>query len=194
MFTEHAGPVDYSGWVRDVLDATFLDSPDRGQRDWRDVAVNAALDASTAEWVWFTEQDLIVTNGADFWGQWERCIARGRALVIPDDNGRFHPAHLLIPRPLVERTTRYFGPVPVDHFYAFSRELFALTRPVNALRTGYRHMQGVSHNHHLMDRDEPPNFRRDEFRAYLADSLRVSVPLHPQWVWRAQQEIRSGHL
>ena len=67
VFTEHDGP-DRSGWVRaNFPEATCIDSPARGDRDWRDVAVNAALDLSEADRVWFTEQDFEITDPAVFW-------------------------------------------------------------------------------------------------------------------------------
>ena len=116
VFTEHAGP-DLSPFVRSVFpDVTFIEA--RGEGDWRDVAVNAALDRSTAEWVWFTEQDLIA-------GPWPDLTAD--AYGFPEGNGRWHPASLFVRRSIIDRTRRYFGTPPVDHFWMFSQELDALT-------------------------------------------------------------------
>ena len=68
VFTDHAGE-DISPFVRQRMtaDITFLDSHADG-RDWRDAAINLALDCSGSEWIWFTEQDLTILRPGTFWG------------------------------------------------------------------------------------------------------------------------------
>ena len=187
VFTAHGG-TDLSGFVRGNLDATFCESADRD--DWRDGAVNGALESSDAEWVWFTEQDFLVTEA--FWAS--VAAARSQAIgFVESDSGRWHPACLFVRRAAVEQTSRYFGPEPVDHFYRFGRELERVTRlsPI----TGYEHLQGVSQNHALLDRGETAGlWRMDRFRAYLVDCLAADVPLHPGWAERARRIIEQGAL
>ena len=173
---------DLSGWLRGQLDATCLDSPDRTDRDWRDVAVNHALDHSTAEWVWFTEQDFTITDPDAFWPQMDR--TRGWL-----EGDRWHPSSLLVRRADIERTSRYFGTPPVDHFWQFGRELERIT-DIAHLDGGWAHQQGVSNNHHLIDAGiDAGVFQRDAFRAYLRASLDAPVELHPDWAARARREI-----
>jgi hypothetical protein len=159
-----------------------FDSPDRGDRDWRDVAVNAALDRSDATHVWFTEQDWF--GRLDFVGD-----AVG---FKENDEDRWHPANLYVSRALIERTSRYFGPDPVDHFTKFGAELDALTT-VRHLAPGYEHLQGLSQNHYLTDHGiDAGVFKRERYRRYLADCLASSVPLHPRWVENARHELGSA--
>ena len=180
MFTEHDGDDDYREFVRSVTDADCLDSPDRGDRDWRDVAVNFALDRSTAEWVWFGEQDFIIPPD---W-RWPDFTADAYGWQEHDD--RWHPSCLFVRRRVIDRTRRYFGNVPVDHFYAFGREVAAQT-PIEPLAPGFEHLQGTSQNHYLIEAGiEQGIFAPARFRRYLADCLAVSVPLHPEWVAHAK--------
>lgn len=204
VFTEHEGR-DLSPFVRDNFpEAECFDSPPRGDRDWRDVAVNAALDRSDAEWVWFTEQDFLILRPKWFWGAIE--LAEDPLWARPWDaiglvepvSERWHPACLFVRRKTINATTRYFGTDPVDHFYAFGRELgrvFDLDYRWSALTAGrdYEHLQGTSQNHWLIDRGEDAGvFRRERFRQYLRDCLAVSVPLEEEWAAGARREISRG--
>lgn len=184
VFTDHHGP-DISGWVREVTDATFLDSRSNG--DWRDAAVNMALEVSDAQRVWFTEQDFLITDPDRFWSQTD-----GPAVGWQEHDDRWHPSSLFVDRGLIERTSRYFGPDPIDHFYAFGRELERLI-PIKRLEGGFEHLQGTSQNHSLIDRGlDDGVFKRDRFRRYLSDSLEAGVPLHPGWADRARREIERA--
>lgn len=182
VLTEHPGP-DLSVWLRESFDVDWLDLSTGA--DWRDAAVNTALDHSTAEWVWFTEQDFFVRDG--FW----ESVAAGRSQAIgfvEPDSERWHPACLFVRRAAIDQTSRYFGPDPVDHFYRFGRELQRMTRL--SLVTGYEHLQGVSQNHALIDRGETAGlWRMGRFRRYLVDCLAADVPLHPGWAERARRVI-----
>ena len=186
-FTEHPGD-DLSAFVRDNLDAEWVHASPVG--DWRDAAVNAALDASDAEWVWFTEQDFIIKDPKAFWQS--VAVARTQAIgFVEPDSGRWHPACLFVRREAIDQTSRYFGPDPVDHFYRFGRELERITRlhPVQ----GYEHLQGVSQNHALLDRGETAGlWRMDRFRQYLTDCLAADVPHHPGWAERARRTIEGS--
>jgi hypothetical protein len=186
VFTEHHDGYDYRDFIRDNVDAECFDSPYPNGRDWRDVAVNFALDKSDAEWVWFTEQDFRIVHPA----YWHSHMNARNVAGFTDDNGRLHPASLYVRRAIVEATSRYFGPEPVDHFYTFTQEL----PPVFSWLEGFTHMQGLSHNHFLTENGiDEGVFKRDEFRSYLAEALRADVPLHPTWVEAATRELeRAG--
>ena len=183
VFTELAGPTDYRDFLRENLPAECYDS-DPGGRDWRDVAVNLALDHSTSERVWFTEQDFEVTEA--FWPQFTPTA------VVPEDGSRLaHPCCLLTERTLIERTSRYFGTPPVDHFWLFGNELGELT-PLTPIEGGYRHWQAISEGQMLIGQGERPKFHPDQFHDWLRQSLSADVPLHPEWARRARAELERG--
>lgn len=190
-FTEHDG-FDYSGFVREAMaddNVTFLDSYRSIDRDWRDQAVNDALNLSTAEWVWFTEQDFFITDPSRFWDEVEGLHFTNDAMGWMEPGGRWHPSCLFVRRSAIEETPRYFGPVPVDHFWTFGRQLL-----VWHLTPGrWEHMQGLSQNHYLVDNDiVPGRFREDVFAKYIATSLLVSVPLHPDWARKGEAYVRTS--
>ena len=184
--TNTQGPTDYRSFVRDALGGTVetFDAPTDGE--WRDRAVNAALDRSTAEWVWFTEQDLFVKDER-FWDYlnptWSEAI-----VGWVDETPRLHPSCLLVSRWCIERTSRYFGPDPIDHFYTFSEELQG-TRYAIPVDGTWEHLQGLSHNHYLMDTGQPVTFKPDRFRRYLQDCLMSGVLLEPRWRERAERAL-----
>ena len=185
VFTEHDGP-DYRDWISDNLPGVeCFDSPDRGKRDWRDVAVNAALDRSDACRVWFTEQDFITSP--IYWKAVE--ATRTPAIGWREWNtDRWHPSSLFVDRVLIEGTTRYFGTPPVDHFYTFGKELDAQT-DVSSIGWGFEHLAGLSQNHHLIDTGERDGlYDLSRFRRYLRSCLASDVPLHPDWAERARTE------
>ena len=116
--------------------------------------------------------------------------AEGAVIGFDAGDGRpLHPASLFVDRGLIDQTSRYFGPEPIDHFYTFGKELRELAEPT-LLTGGFRHMQGVTQNHSLIDQGEDTGvFKRDQFRDYLQDCLAADVPLHPEWIARAKKEI-----
>jgi hypothetical protein len=192
-FTAHPGP-NYVDFVREAMnpdDVTFLDARETHGRDWRDVAVNAALDVSDAEWVWFTEQDFFITDPDWFWSVVDRGSDTMDAVGIPEPGGRrAHPACLFVKRTSIEHTDRYFGTEPIDHFGAFADQLAG---PVyHVPRYNYEHLQGLSQNHWLVDSGIPDGrFKMDRFAQYLADCMAVSVPLNPTWAEGGQRYLRS---
>lgn len=183
VFTDLAGPTDYSAFVREALPATYLDSPVvRDGRDWRDVAVNAALDASGARRVFFTEQD--VTLG--WWPpDWLPLVGWDA-----DDGRPFHPSALWVDRRLIDRTSRYFGPDPVDHFCQFGRDLVAIQRPFYLIREQVTHMQAITESQMLVGLGERPRFHPERFAEWLREQLTAGVPLHPEWEARARDFLR----
>lgn len=163
---------DFSPFVRATLpNVTFLDTHSQ-ERDWRDVAVNLALDHSKAERVWFTEQDFLITDPA-FWDQTD-----GPVVGIDMDDGRpYHPACLFVDRARINRTARYFGPFPRDHFYTFGAEL----GPGHLITSGYRHFQAISESQMRCGMGLQPTFRPEQFREWVALNLAADVPIDPLW-------------
>lgn len=162
-----------SGFIRaNFPEATFIDAPRVGE--WRDAAVNAALDQSTASHVWFTEQDFLVTDPAVFWPQ-----LTGDLAGVCVDERPLHPACLLASRELIEQTSRDFSS-GIDHFDAFGRELMALADPA-IISGGYRHLQGISESQMLAADGQPPRFLPEQFREWVATNLAADVPIEPGW-------------
>ena len=157
IFSPHPGLLDYRQFVRARLadaDVEFLDAP--GQGEWRDVAVNAALDRSDAEWVWFTEQDFLI-HEPFFWRVVGNCETHGARMIGIKRDERWHPCCLFVKREDVERTPRYFGPEPVDHFWSFGEALVRAGVPKADLDAwlrddgAYTHLAGLSRNHQIID-------------------------------------------
>ena len=170
VFTEHDG-LDYREFVRSAMDdVTFLDSPHEPNKDWRDVAVNAALDVSDAEWVWFTEQDFFITQPDEFWEDVEESERHAVAIGWREPiSHRWHPSSLFAKRSAIDETDRYFGPEPVDHFYNFGRQMEAVGPflPIT-WRKPYEHLQGISQNHWLIDTGQTEGiFNEPRFRRYI---------------------------
>lgn len=200
--TNMGGAVDYRDFVREQMAdiAECFDSPPLDGRDWRDVAVNAALDRSDAEWVWFTEPDFFITDPEEFWvgelapGGPDPTVLRIRlprdpvALGWKEHNPRWHPSSLFVRRWAIDRTARYFGPVPIDHFYTFGVELTAMGDVLYLVPTTYEHLQGLAHNHYLADTGQPVTFHPERFVQYLRDCLLADVTLDPRWGRRAAIE------
>lgn len=185
---------DYTAFVRDRLadlDVEFADVP--YGREWRDSAVNEMLARSDSEWVWFTEQDLLVRIPDRFWMQMRDEFDR-RGVCGWREHGegdRLHPSCLFARRDLVNRTSRDFAPVPGgDHFSLFSEQLEAM-RPPFLLDTIWKfgrydegdaevvHMAGLSFNHQLVTEGAEVTHHPGQFRAYLRDCL--SGDVHPAW-------------
>lgn len=162
------------------------------ESDWRDRAVNACLERSEAEWVWFTEQDLLLCEPDRFLDALVRLVDGSAADAFgwrEAGSDRWHPSCLLVRREAIERTSRYFGPVPVDHFWRFGRELGDVCDLGAVFRFGsiladdvdVIHLAGLSHNHALVDAGGPVTYKPDEFACYLECCLAVAGPLERAW-------------
>ena len=190
-FSPHPGRLDYRDFVREELahldvDLIYPEVP--GGRDWRDVAVNAALDVSDAGWVWFTEQDF--DPDPQLWLYVRVGMRDGYEVIGLRQDGRWHPCCLFVRRALVELTPRYFGPEPVDHFYAFGRKVTELVAPLELPFRLYRHQAGLSRNHQLLDLHQYEEvYRPDEFAAYLRrctqPGTQPKIRLEPRWLRQA---------
>lgn len=157
--------------------------------DWRNDAVRLALRFSDAEWVWFTEQDFIITDPDRFWAIVQSSESFQGA-GFRDTNGRWHPACLFVKRSLIDKTRRYFGPEPVDHFWAFSQELRDIWE-INPMI--FDHIQGLTEAQHLIASGRPLTFKPDRIHQYLRDCLLAGIgdlDLEPQWRERMEKELR----
>ena len=185
------------GGVR-VFDATRADG-----QDWRDTAVNEMLDRSCSEWVWFMEPDFIIRDDKKF----RRAVAKGQMLgdVVgyrEDGEDRRHPSCLIVRRSAIEKTSRYFGDVPVDHFHAFCQELertgarFAdldlRSSKLSDDDGDFTHIGGLSRNEQLVDSREWEEVRRpDEHALYL--TLCMKKRCHPAWSERSKEFVEWVH-
>ena len=209
--TQHDGTpmIDF---VREAMcpdDVTFIDARATGSADWRDVAVNLALNVSDAEWVWFTEQDFFITEPEYFWRLVnELCLGDEYSKPV-DAYGRYddaeaserdhfirnHPSCLFVRRSLIEATSRNFGVTPRgDHFAQFSDEILRVPNSVIMLMNGYgwEHLQGLTQNHWLIDSgQEAGRFKMNRFDQYLRDCLAVTVPLDSDWAERSRRHLRA---
>ena len=161
-------------------------------QDWRDVAVNAALEHSTAEWVWFTEQDFYLKEG--FWQDVAKGIEDGMEVIGIMDGDRLHPCSLMVKREVLEKTGKNFGIEPgrSDHFGIIQRQLSEL-----GARTGivtedrYKHFAGMSHNWRMVSDANQPNYKPAEFLGYLRDCLHSGIELEPNWQKLAERAITA---
>lgn len=187
-FSPTPGLRDLRGHTRPLLEAagvSCIDTRWADGWDWRDAAVNAALNVSDAKWVWFTEPDFEVIN-PEFWELFNSYGVTSSGVVgVRFGEKRWHPCCLLARRNLIEQTDRYFGSEPVDHFYAFGCQLndwFGVHSLDLLEGTHFTHMAGLSHNHTLVERGEPVTYKPDEFAAYLQRCLERTDDLDPSWI------------
>lgn len=186
VFTETNTDPDYSKFVEMALDKEnfvfIYPGPLEPGQDWRDQAVNLALEKSTANWVWFTEQDFMVLTPA-FWAIVSLAMTRSDAIGYKEGQ-RLHPANLWVKREFINKTKKFFGVIPdkLDHFGRFYTELRLSGATIhqmkyeggNNVHDTFYHMNGLSSNLSLIQRGELPNYKEDEFADYLKLSLQVN--------------------
>lgn len=150
-------------------DITFLECPDVRDRDWRDVAVNFALEHSNSDWVWFTEQDIFVLH-TNFWATVLLARKDHDAILYKDDD-RIHPCMAFVKRNAIEQTKKNFGVVPdkSDHFSVFFNQLRLLPQlKITYIdNLNFYHMAGLSQNMSMLERGESIHHKPDEFKQYL---------------------------
>jgi len=187
VFTPATG-FDYSKFLVDELihdDVKCLNSITPQGRDWRDQAVNQALDflqPYSHEWVWFTEQDFIVKDG--FWDFVEKNSNNFRTEAISVYQGdRMHPCSLFIKTTLLNKINTNFGIVEgkLDHFGLIQKHVEKLTNVVKIPENLYYHYNGFSSNWSLLSNGQQPNYQPEEFKKYLQKSLNCGVNLHPKY-------------
>lgn len=146
--------------------------------DWRHDSILAALEISTSDWVWFTEQDCLMRN--TFWD--EISFYLSRADVISYYQGdRMHPCSLFMKREIVEKSSKTFEAFPphYDHFGSIQMSLHNLS-PLIEVRLGdlyLDHANGYSHNFRLLSEGQEPVYEKQQFLNLLNRSLKASTAL-----------------
>lgn len=157
---------------------TFLESePVKAGQDWRSVATNTALKVSDSEWVYFTEQDF--TPLAGFWKEVEDLVKRTEVFGRFQGD-RLHPSCLFIKRSLLDKTSRDFGAYPesgLDHFGKVQQQI-EKKAILGVIFPRYgKHLNGLTHNIHLLMQGEPPNYEVEEFKKYIKECLESGIEM-----------------
>jgi hypothetical protein len=171
---------DYSSFVREAIELHniyFVEGRDtNGEEDWRNVAVNQALEVSNSDWILFLEQDFFWKNNSF----WEKILEAQKVYSVISfwEANRLHPAFLLVKRELLDKTRKDFGIIPdkLDHFGKFSQDIVAqignegigeLEKLGLEFKKDWYHLQGLTHNYNLCrDGNLATIFKRDEFLTY----------------------------
>lgn len=183
VFTETFQGDDYREFVRKAMFKEyvhFVDSPlPNAGEDWRDIAVNQALLHSyNADWIWFTEQDFLITDDK-FWDFVYQEAGNGREVIGTMDGQRLHPCCIFIKREALNKTRKNFGIIPgeLDHFGLLQKDIDKLNLDKFLLtdggQFGYKHYNGLSQNWTLASRGEKPNYKIEEFIDYLEKCLKA---------------------
>ncbi|MCG3176834.1 MAG: hypothetical protein MOGMAGMI_01798 [Candidatus Omnitrophica bacterium] len=201
VFTETNQGFDYKQFVREQMTpdyCLFIENMTvKANEDWRDVAVKTALNQSyNSEWIWFTEQDFVITQPDMFWLAIEEAQEKVDVIYV-DDHGRMHPCCIFMKRTTLNQTKRYFGIEAgiYDHFGQIQRDIEALQSPKLAIQDYYYHFNGLSHNMSLTERGEAPNYEPIMFKKYLGDCLYAEkyegLAIHPHWKSIAEATINA---
>lgn len=195
VFTEAPGSYNYKDEVTPMLAAdgvTCMDSPEvYGGEDWRNIAVNAGLHASAADWIWFTEQDFF--PNLTMFDDLNYFVDDGFRVIAAYQQERMHPCSIFMARDLLGELRLDFGIIPnvSDHFSKIQNQLERKQERIAKIDPKmYSHFNGLSHNWRLVSEGQEPNYHPGEFIQYLRDCLKVSVPLVSQWEMVARGAIR----
>lgn len=180
-FTGSPQSVDYKEFVIEQLSNLELDivyaNDVPSESDWRDYATRLALAQSNSQWVFFTEQDFYFDETLLL--EVDKNIDKYKAIGIKEGE-RIHPACLFIERQYLNTFSIDFGIVPNkhDHFYKITKQINK--QNIYILPTSfYSHMNGLSHNLHLMQNDLKVTYKPDDFASWLGLCLDCGVRIHP---------------
>lgn len=178
------GLEDYRHFITEIMAKdriNFIDNdPVAGDQDWRNIAVNKAVNFSNNEWIWFTEQDFFPTE--IFW----RVVDQLKDIydVFGAVAGlRLHPCSIFIKRKLLDQTSKNFGVITdtLDHFGVLQQELENQQVPIGIIPDNtYYHMNGLSQNMYFLQIGEEPNYNKEEFEEYCKKCLELT-DLHPDF-------------
>lgn len=156
--------------------------------DWRNAAVNAALSRSSAEWVWFTEQDFMVADMASWMAKIAR-LAAGSDVITYKQGDRKHPASAFVKREWIDKTKKDFGIVPgiSDHFSMFFAQLEAAGAKEVDLTADdgkdFYHMNGLTHNYSLVESGNVENvYQQGLFQLYNTYARMQNVLQDPRFI------------
>lgn len=173
--TDHGKAEDYTSFFMGNMDADFRSIP-MGQGDWRNNAINVMLEKSEADHVLFLEQDFLVRDERFF----EVLLnVNEYDFIYYDEQDRIHPACALLPRFIVEKTSKDFSarPPAYDHFGLFFQEALRITNSADLETIGlhkgedFYHLAGLTQNYHAT-----PYFKPNEFLTYNFFAQRLPVP------------------
>lgn len=161
--------------LKDVKNVVFIEgiNPMDGS-DWRNEAINKCLDLSESEYVLFMEPDVFLSTNTVF-SLLEKNTLEDNVCWMTQQ-GRIHPALLLVPRMYINETDKDFSPVETDHFGKFTRELKEL-HYIPQTSTGYIpgqlyfHMNGLTQNFTLLELGQVPNHDLPNFIEYCKNSI-----------------------
>jgi hypothetical protein len=181
-FHQANGVNDFSNFVREAMtpdNITFFNAPEprAGIEDWRNLSINAALNFSDGDRVWFTEQDFFPLPG--FWENVKELDDQHCQVITVYQGNRMHPCCIFMNREVLNLTRKNFGIVPdvSDHFSMIQDDIINLGVKVGGLKPkNYIHLNGLSQNWHLASIRERPNYELPKFIEYLKQCLDVSVP------------------
>lgn len=186
IFTDMNTDGDYRDFVKYKMGDGIIfktSTPASADQDWRDKAVNMALEYSILNWVWFTEQDFIIHDNDKFWGIVNNFYQRGfKAIGYYQGGVRLHPSCLFVEWETLRQTRMDFGVVPDkhDHFYKIAQDLKNVNTGFMVEDESFTHMNGLSQNIHMLQHGEEPNYRPAEFLKYTKDCLKEDM--HPDFI------------
>lgn len=150
---------DYSNFVRENVDAKFIDAVITQGGDWRNDAVNQLLDkVPPCDHVLFLEQDFLIRDNSFF----DKLFEEDHNFIYYVENDRKHPAFMAVKRSLIEQTRKNFSASPpFDHFGLFTEDLKPLAEGKNIEEFGvkfkedYYHMAGLTQNYKCFKYGDP---------------------------------------
>lgn len=157
--------VDYSDFFITSLPFVHFKKTERGggDRDWRNIAVNALLDKSIADHVLFLEPDFLVRDDRF----WEVLLnVTEFDFLYYEEGERIHPACALLPRHIIERTSKDFSARPPahDHFGQVFKQASLITNSADLETIGlhdkedFLHIAGVTQSYHAKPFHKPNQF------------------------------------
>lgn len=156
---------------------------------WRNNSVNHALRHVGSDTVWFTEQDF--TTKGNFWGHYNTIKDTKVAAIFQGE--RMHPACIFAKVETIEKTSKNFDIGDgFDHFGRFQKDVEDVLKiaPVKIPKRYYEHMNGLSHNFHLVSKKQTPVYKPIEFYGYLRKCLEVKdVPLNSRFITAASDAL-----
>ncbi len=162
----------------------------RGGWDWRNQFVNTMLAKSTAECLWFPEQDFFVREPEKFFGIVDKEMDIHKLISFRQTN-RWHPACIFARREDIDKTCLDFGAHPevgFDHFGFVTRDMDKLGPCVDLEDIGLKnkedwfHHNGMWWNYVLAARGEVPNFDPVNFSAYNKATRECPIEQDPRYI------------
>ena len=192
VMTQTSRDRDYTGYVAENVDNAmvvrrYIDY----SRDWRNSAVNEALQSSVSEHVLFLEQDFLVKEG--FFSELLR-LGKEYASVGFRQGNRFHPACLMVKRSVIEQTSKDFSVEKDvgDHFSKFSTEIAQMGKSTDLGHLQlpeWHHIAGLTQNYRM----DSLWYQPKEFYTYL--HLTEEYPQPNDWrVFSKEKKLQMGKM